>query len=106
MLLAAGRIDSANSNKQAVMSFFDELKRRNVFRVGVAYVIIAWLIAQVTELALDSFAAPDWVMKTILFLLVIGFPLALILAWAYELTPEGIQLEKDVDRSESIQPVP
>ena len=76
------------------MRFFDELRRRNVFRVGVAYVIVAWLIAQVTELALDSFAAPDWVIKTVLFLLVIGFPLALILAWAFELTPEGIKLEK------------
>ena len=72
------------------MSFIRELKHRNVFRVAIAYVIVAWLIAQVTELALDSFAAPDWVMKTVLFLLVIGFPLALILAWAYELTPEAL----------------
>ena len=92
---------SAN-NKYALMSFIDELKRRNVIRVAIAYVIVAWFIAQVTELALESFAAPDWVIKTVLFLLVIGFPLALILAWAYELTPEGIKLEKDVDRSESI----
>ncbi len=83
------------------MSFIKELKRRSVIRVAIAYVIVAWLIAQVTELALDSFAAPDWVMKTVLFLLVIGFPLALILAWAYELTPEGIKLEKDVSRSDS-----
>jgi TolB-like protein len=97
-------MDSANRNKQAVMSFFDELKRRSVFRVGVAYVIIAWLIAQVTELALDSFAAPDWVMKTILYLLVIGFPLALLFSWAFELTPEGIKLDKNVDRSESTTP--
>jgi len=81
---------------------FEELKRRNVIRVAIAYVIVAWLIAQVTELALDSFAAPDWVMKTILFLLVIGFPLTLILAWAYELTPEGIKLDKDVVRSDSV----
>ena len=86
------------------MSFFDELKRRNVFRVGVAYVVVAWLIAQVSELALDSFSAPDWAIKTILFLLVIGFPTTLILAWTLELTPEGIKLEKDVDRSESITP--
>ena len=84
------------------MSLIKELKRRNVIRVAIAYVIVAWLTAQVTELALDSFAAPDWVMKTVLFLLVIGFPLALILAWAYELTPEGLKKEKDVDRSESI----
>ena len=86
------------------MSLIKELKRRNVVRVGVAYVVAAWLIAQVTELALDSFAAPDWVMKTVLFLLLIGFPMALVLAWAFELTPEGIKLEKDVDRSESITP--
>ncbi len=84
------------------MSLIDELRRRNVIKVAIAYVIVAWLIAQVTELALDSFAAPDWVMKTVLFLLVIGFPLALLFAWAFELTPEGIKKEKDVVRSESI----
>ena len=83
------------------MSFIEELKRRNVVRVGVAYGIGAWLIAQVAELALDSFAAPDWVIKTVLFLLIIGFPLALVLAWAFELTPEGIKLERDVVHSES-----
>ena len=90
------------STTGCAMSFLKELKRRNVIRVGIAYVIVAWLVAQVTELALDSFATPDWVIKTVLFLLVIGFPLALIFAWAYELTPEGLKKEKDVDRSESI----
>ena len=79
----------------------EELKRRNVFRVGVAYVVIAWVIAQVAELALDSFAAPDWVMKTLLLLLALGLPLALFFAWAFEMTPEGIKKEKDVDRSQS-----
>jgi len=83
------------------MTIIKELKRRNVIRVAIAYVIVAWLTAQVAELGLDSFAAPEWVMKTILFLLVIGFPLALIFAWAYELTPGGLKKEKDVDRSES-----
>jgi TolB-like protein len=86
-------------------SFFEELKRRNVFRVGVAYVITAWLLAQVADLALESFEAPAWVMKTILLVLLIGFPLALIFAWAFEKTPEGIKLEKNVDRSQSITPV-
>jgi len=85
--------------------FFDEFKRRNVFKVGIAYLIVAWLIAQVTEIALDSFAAPDWTIKTVLFLLVIGFPLAMFFAWAFELTPEGIKSEKDVVRSESATPV-
>ena len=86
-------------------SFFEELKRRNVFRVGLAYVITAWILAQVADLALDNFGAPAWVMKSLLLLLLIGFPLALIFAWAFEKTPDGIVLEKHVDRSRSITPV-
>ncbi|NIS91349.1 MAG: hypothetical protein GTN98_14995 [Woeseiaceae bacterium] len=84
------------------MSFFAELKRRNVFRVGIAYVVIGWLLAQVSEIAFDAFDAPDWVLKSVLFVLVLGLPLALFFAWAFEVTPEGIKLEKDVDRSQSI----
>ena len=84
------------------MSFFSELRRRNVIRVAVAYSVTGWLVAQVAELALDSFGAPDWVMKTLLLFLVMGLPFALIFAWAYELTPEGIKREEDVDRSSSI----
>lgn len=83
------------------MAFIRELGRRNVVRVGIAYGVAAWLVAQVADLALDSFAAPDWVIKTILFLLIIGFPLTLVFAWAFELTPEGIKLERNVVRSES-----
>jgi len=90
-------MDSANSNKQADMSFIDELKRRNVIKVAIAYAVVAWVIAQVTELALDSFAAPDWAMKTVLFLLVIGFPLALFLSWAFELTPDGVRRDPESD---------
>ena len=84
------------------MSLFEELRRRNVFRVGAAYVITAWLIAQVSELALDAFEAPPWVLKVLLMGLAIGFPIALVFAWAYELTPEGIKREAEVDRSQSI----
>jgi TolB-like protein/NOL1/NOP2/fmu family ribosome biogenesis protein len=80
----------------------NELKRRNVFRVGVAYIVGAWLLAQVAELALDSFDAPGWVIKTILLLLALGLPISLFFAWAFELTPEGLKKEKDVDRSQSI----
>ena len=83
---------------------FNELKRRNVVRVGLAYVLIAWLLAQVAELALDSFEAPGWVIKAVLLLLALGLPVALFFAWAFELTPEGIKKEKEVDRSESITP--
>jgi TolB-like protein/Tfp pilus assembly protein PilF len=83
------------------MSFITELKRRNVFRVCIAYVIGAWVIAQVADLVLDNIEAPDWVMQAIMLVLAIGLPLALILAWAFELTPEGIKREADVDRTES-----
>jgi TolB-like protein/Tfp pilus assembly protein PilF len=86
------------------MSFIDELKRRNVIKVAFAYAIVAWLIAQITELAFDSFGTPDWAIKTVLFLLMIGFPLALFFAWAFELTPDGLKREKDVNPSESVAP--
>ena len=71
---------SANSNKQTVMSFIDELKRRNVFRVGIAYVIVVWLLLQVADVVLPTFRAPDWVMQAFTFLLILSFPLALIFA--------------------------
>jgi len=84
------------------MSLITELRRRNVFRVAVAYAVIAWVLAQVADLAFDNFGTPDWVPKTVLFVLVLGFPLAIFFAWAFEMTPEGVKKEKDVDRSQSI----
>ena len=84
------------------MSFFSELKRRNVFRVGVAYLIGAWLLAQIADLLIDNIGAPDWVMKTLFVALALGFPIALFFAWAFELTPEGVKRESEVDRSQSI----
>jgi adenylate cyclase len=84
------------------VSFINELKRRNVFKVGVAYVIISWLLAQVADLMLENFGAPEWVIKSFLGFLIIGFPLAIFFAWAFELTPEGVKRESQVDRSQSI----
>ncbi len=84
------------------MSLIAELKRRNVFRVSVAYAVIAWLLAQVADLAFDNFGSPDWVPKSVLFILALGFPLAVFFAWAFEMTPEGVKKEKDVDHSRSI----
>jgi len=84
------------------MSFFTELKRRNVFRVGIAYVISSWVLLQFVDLVLDNITAPDWVMKVFMLALVVGFPLAIFFAWAFEVTPEGIKKEEDVDRSHSI----
>jgi TolB-like protein len=84
------------------MSLFAELKRRNVVRVGLAYIVIGWFIAQVAEFAFENFGAPDWVLKTFVVVLLLGLPLALFFAWAFEITPEGVKREKDVDRSQSI----
>ncbi len=87
-----------------VLSFFAELKRRNVFKVGVAYLVSCWLIIQVADILLDNIGAPAWVLQTIFVVLGIGFFIALFFAWAFELTPEGVKREKDVDRSQSIAP--
>ena len=84
------------------MSFIKELKRRNVIRVAIAYAIVAWLLIEITATTFPMLRLPEWTSTFVAVLVLIGFPLALILAWAYELTPEGIKLEKDVDRSESI----
>jgi TolB-like protein/Tfp pilus assembly protein PilF len=84
------------------MSLIAELKRRNVFRVGAAYAIVAWLLVEVASVVLPTFKAPEWVMQVFTFLVILGFPLALIFAWAFELTPEGIKRETAVDSAESI----
>jgi TolB-like protein len=84
------------------VSIFSELQRRNVFRVSAAYVISAWLLAQVADLVLDNIGAPDWVMQTILLVLVLGLAPTVFFSWAYEVTPEGIKRESEVDRSQSI----
>ena len=84
------------------MSLFEELKRRNVIRVAVAYVVTAWLVAQVAELGLEAFEAPAWALKLVILLLFLGLPFALGFAWVYELTPEGIRRESEVERAESI----
>jgi TolB-like protein len=84
------------------MSLLAELKRRNVFRVAAAYIIVAWVIAQVAEFAFENFGAPEWVLKSVVVLLLLGLPLAVFFAWAFEMTPEGIKREVEVDRSQSI----
>jgi len=84
------------------LSLFNELKRRNVFKVGFAYLVMAWLVLQVADVILNNITAPDWVFRVILLLLGIGFLLALFFAWAYEMTPAGLKRESEVDRSESV----
>jgi len=84
------------------VSFFNELKRRNVFKVAAAYVIVGWLIMQIGDVMAPAMHLPDWINSAFAFFLVLGFPVALILSWAFEMTPEGIRLEKNVDRGKSI----
>ena len=87
------------------MSFFAELKRRNVFKVAAAYLIISWLIMQAGDTLAPALLLPEWVNSLLAFFLILGFPLAMFFAWAFEMTPEGIKKEKDVDRSKSITQV-
>jgi len=86
------------------MSFFVELKRRNVFRVGIAYVVGAWLVLQLTDVLSELLDLPNELGPVVVAIVAIGLPIALFLAWAYELTPEGIKREHEVDRSQSITP--
>ena len=84
------------------MSFFEELKRRNVFKVGIAYAVATWVLIQISDILLDSFGAPPWVMKSLVLVLAVGFFITLFFAWAFEITPEGVKRESEVDRSQSV----
>jgi TolB-like protein/cytochrome c-type biogenesis protein CcmH/NrfG len=83
-------------------SFFAELKRRNVYKVAVAYAVVAWLLIQVATQVFPFFEIPNWAVRLVVLLLILGFPVALILAWAFEITPEGIKRAEDVSPDESI----
>ena len=85
-------------------TFFTELKRRKVYRVAVAYAIVAWLLIQAASILFPTFEAPLWVMKVFVTAVILGFPVALILAWAFELTPEGIRRAEEVAPRESKTP--
>jgi TolB-like protein/Tfp pilus assembly protein PilF len=84
------------------MNFFAELKRRNVYKVAVAYAVVAWLLIQAASIFFPAFDAPPWAIKVFLVILILGFPIALVLSWAFEITPEGIKLESEIAPNESI----
>jgi TolB-like protein/Tfp pilus assembly protein PilF len=86
------------------MSFYEELNRRNVAKVAVLYIIAAWLILQVADVLFDAMELPSTWVRLVLAIIILGFPLALIFSWVYEMTPEGLKKEKDIDRSQSITP--
>ena len=84
------------------MSLLSELKRRNVFRVAAAYLVLSWLLLQVADLLLPAFGAPDWVLRVLVLVLCVGLVATVVFSWAYELTPEGLKREHEVDRDASI----
>jgi TolB-like protein/Tfp pilus assembly protein PilF len=78
-------------------NFFGELKRRNVYKVAVAYAVVAWLLIQVATQVFPFFEFPNWAVQMVVLAMVIGFPIAVVCSWAFEMTPEGIKLERDID---------
>src|SRR6266566_2842556 len=78
-------------------NFFAELQRRNVYKVAIAYAVVAWLLMQVASQIFPFFEIPNWAVRLVVLLLVIGFPVAMILAWAFELTPEGLKRTEFAD---------
>jgi TolB-like protein len=86
------------------MSFIGELKRRNVFRVAAAYLLAAWVLLQAIDFLLDAIAAPNWILQVFIIAAAVGFIAVLVFSWVFEMTPEGIKREKDIDRTQSITP--
>ncbi|PYJ25020.1 MAG: hypothetical protein DME91_06070 [Verrucomicrobia bacterium] len=84
-------------------TLFAELKRRNVYKVAVAYAVVAWVLIQAASIFFPAFDAPPWVMKIFIIVIIFGFPMALIFSWAFEITPEGIKLESEIEPSKSIK---
>src|SRR5438045_147857 len=84
-------------------NFFGELKRRNVYKVAVAYAIVGWLLVQIATQVFPFFEIPNWAVRLIVLLIVIGFPIALMIAWAFEMTPEGLKRTGNVDLAAAAQ---
>jgi hypothetical protein len=85
------------------VNFFTELKRRNVYKVAIAYAVIAWLLTQIASQIFPFFEIPNWAVRLVVLLLILGFPIALVIAWAFELTPEGLKRTESAD-SEGTNP--
>src|SRR5437899_3406927 len=83
-------------------NFFAELKRRNVYKVAVAYAVVSWLLIQIATQVFPFFEIPNWAVRLVVLLLILGFPVALILSWAFEITPEGIKRESEIEPDKSI----
>ena len=84
------------------MKIFDELKRRNVIKATIAYIVVAWVLLQIIAIVLPNFGAPPWLLKTLIFLIAIGLPIWIIFSWVYEITPEGLKKTNNVSKDKSI----
>lgn len=84
------------------MTLFKELKRRNVFRVGAAYALAAWVLLQIVDFVLDAIGAPNWILQVFILAAAVGLPIVLAFSWVFEVTPEGLKRESEIDRSQSI----
>src|ERR1700739_2651063 len=80
-----------------ISNFFAELKRRNVYKVAVAYAVVGWLLVQIATQVFPFLEIPNWVVRLVIVMVAIGFPIALVIAWAFELTPEGLKRTEDAD---------
>src|SRR3989440_2563650 len=94
---STGKPERVDERGRESINFFSELKRRNVYKVAVAYAVVGWLSVQVTTQVFPIFEIPNWALRLIVLAIIIGFPIALVLAWAFELTPEGLKRTEDVD---------
>src|SRR5437660_1467441 len=91
------KVRSQCSSEMNLEKFFTELKRRNVYKVAVAYAVVAWLLIQVATQVFPFFEVPNWAVRLVVLLIIIGFPIALVIAWAFELTPEGLKRTEVAD---------
>ena len=96
----AAKVRPQCSSEMNLEKFFTELKRRNVYKVAVAYAVVAWLLIQIATQVFPFFEIPNWTVRLVVLLIIIGFPIALVIAWAFELTPEGLK------RTEVAMPLP
>jgi len=94
---STGKRASVEERGRESINFFSELKRRNVYKVAVAYAVVGWLLVQVATQVFPFFEIPNWAVRLVVLLLIIGFPIALIIAWAFEVTPEGIKRTEAAD---------
>src|SRR5712671_4098027 len=94
---STGKPVRADERGRESINFFAELKRRNVYKVAVAYAIVGWLLIQIATQVFPFFEIPNWGVRLVVLLIIVGFPIALVIAWAFELTPQGIKRTEVAD---------